>query len=56
MKNVRNESVMLKISTLYEFLSGFMIYHIENSYFRDALYIATLIERPYYDSFNTFYP
>ena len=33
MKNVRNESVMLKISILYEFLSGFMINHIEKSLF-----------------------
>ena len=33
MKNVRNESVMLKIAILYAFLSGFMINHIEKSLF-----------------------
>ena len=54
-KNVRNESVMLKISILYEFSSSFMINHIKNWCFHDALYIATLIETPYNDDFHTLY-
>ena len=55
-KNVRNESVMLKISILDEFLSSFMINRIKNCCFRDTLCITTLIETPYNDDFHTLYP